>query len=353
MEFVDSAGKPLITLGVFPSNKRLFPLTSEIEIMRGDLVRIVYDDSMKHASAAARSGDQYPRLQYKFNTTITDIVQSGERVQARFSDERTHTFDLVVGADGQRSRTRRLAFGSQVDDNAFKSLGVQAAYFTIPRLQGKSSLARMCVEPGHGLLTRTGDRPVTGANIFATLDQERLRNSYRLPVEEQKQAWCDRIQSATWQVERFREGLRDCDDFYAHEQGQIKIPILYSGRVVLLGDAGYCPSPFTGLGTTLALGGAYTLAGEITRHSNDLKRGLSAYQSKMKPLIDECQQLNPGGPGIFFPTSYLGVWILQITARFMSVLQLDKLMSRWMAASNDRGSGWVAEDYPPLNLGDA
>jgi hypothetical protein len=34
------------------------------------------------------------------------------------------------------------------------------------------------------------------------------------------------------------------------------------GRVVLLGDAAYCASPISGMGTSLALAGAYVLAGE-------------------------------------------------------------------------------------------
>ena len=35
------------------------------------------------------------------------------------------------------------------------------------------------------------------------------------------------------------------------------------GRVTLVGDAGYCPSPLSGQGTSLALVGAYVLAGEL------------------------------------------------------------------------------------------
>jgi len=36
-----------------------------------------------------------------------------------------------------------------------------------------------------------------------------------------------------------------------------------SGRATLVGDAGYCASPLSGMGTALALVGPYVLAGEL------------------------------------------------------------------------------------------
>ncbi|MDX6252239.1 MAG: hypothetical protein QOF10_5599 [Kribbellaceae bacterium] len=44
---------------------------------------------------------------------------------------------------------------------------------------------------------------------------------------------------------------------------QVVVPEWSRGRVVLLGDAGYCGSPLAGHGTALSLVGAYVLAGEL------------------------------------------------------------------------------------------
>lgn len=347
LEMVDSQDRRLISLGVSPADRRGLTLTSEYEIMRGDLVRILYDDSIYQSSRiTAEDGE----LVYKFNTSVEELVQDGGKVQAKLSDGSRHHFDLVVGADGQRSRTRRLAFGSLVSEAAFKPLGIHAAYFTIPRIDGEGGLARVCTEPERLMLTRTSNRPVTGANIFTTGSQERIRESYSLPLAAQKQTWLDLMEGATWQADRFRKGLRDCSDFYAHEQGQVKMPNLINGSVVLLGDAGYCPSPFTGLGTTLALGGAYTLAGEICRHGSDLSSALHAYQTKIRPLVDECQQLSPGGPRLVFPSTALGVWIFQSIVRVLGILRIHKLVDSWMMASSRESAGWVAEIYPELNF---
>ncbi|WP_432990653.1 FAD-dependent monooxygenase [Dactylosporangium sp. CA-233914] len=57
----------------------------------------------------------------------------------------------------------------------------------------------------------------------------------------------------------------------------------YRGRVVLLGDAAHCSTPYFGMGTSAALVGAYVLAGEINRNPSDLAGALAAYQSTLRP----------------------------------------------------------------------
>ncbi|MGI4442968.1 hypothetical protein ACR2VZ_27360, partial [Klebsiella pneumoniae] len=68
--------------------------------------------------------------------------------------------------------------------------------------------------------------------------------------------------------------------------------------MALLGDAGYTPSPITGMGTTLSLTGAYILAGEISRHGADVQAGLQSYAKVVRPYVTEGQKLFPGGPRI-------------------------------------------------------
>ena len=65
---------------------------------------------------------------------------------------------------------------------------------------------------------------------------------------------------------------------------------MYGGPVVLLGDAGYCPSPFTGMGTAVSLIGSYVLAGELARHGNDVDRALEAYEEVVRRPVNECQK---------------------------------------------------------------
>ncbi len=79
-------------------------------------------------------------------------------------------------------------------------------------------------------------------------------------------------------------------------------PSWTSGRVALVGDAGYCASPLSGMGTSLALVGAYLLAGELGRprirlDAHGCGAALQRYANLMRPYVDKCQDLPAGIDG--------------------------------------------------------
>ena len=97
-------------------------------------------------------------------------------------------------------------------------------------------------------------------------------------------------------------------DFYSSEMVQVKVPSLHKSRFTLVGDAGYAPGP-TGTGTTLAMTGAYVLAGEICKHKGDLAAGLKGYEEQMRPIINDMQKIPPLVPGIAAPQTVWGIWL--------------------------------------------
>jgi hypothetical protein len=60
------------------------------------------------------------------------------------------------------------------------------------------------------------------------------------------------------------------------------------------------------MGTTLALTGAYVLAGELSRNP-DLSSALAAYEQRLRPLVDKAQKLPPGVPDIANPETEAGI----------------------------------------------
>lgn len=343
-EVVNSAGKQIAYFGVAASGERRPGLTSEHEIMRGDMVQCLYNASIKqNVELKVGPGKE---ITYLFGQTITSLGQSAQSVDVTFSDGREHRYDLVIGADGQYSRTRRLAFGQDVSDAAFKSLGVHGAHFSIPRVDGEGTLARGHLAPGKKMIfTRTSDRPVTGALLYTMKATPRMKASYKESVKSQREAFVEAFKDMDWQTERFISGLKNSDDFYANELGQIKMDKLSTGRVVLLGDAGYCPSPFTGLGTNLCLVGAYVLAGELARQENDVTGALKCYEEKMRPFIDECQQISQTGLGLLFPTSRLGIWAMHNLAWAVS-----KLVGFFPQSQKGHTHDGRLPEYPELKL---
>jgi 2-polyprenyl-6-methoxyphenol hydroxylase-like FAD-dependent oxidoreductase len=85
--------------------------------------------------------------------------------------------------------------------------------------------------------------------------------------------------------------MRDAPDFYFDSLSQVHLDRWHSGRVGLVGDAAYCASPASGQGTSLALVGAYVLAGELT--TADHEAGFAAYESLMRPFVVRNQKLGP------------------------------------------------------------
>lgn len=89
-----------------------------------------------------------------------------------------------------------------------------------------------------------------------------------------------------------------------------------SGRVALVGDAGYCASPLSGMGTSLPLAGAYVLAGELG--AGRMAAALDRYQQVMRPYVDRCQKL-PNGIDGYLPKS----------ASDIRITTMGKYMQRW------------------------
>ncbi len=111
------------------------------------------------------------------------------------------------------------------------------------------------------------------------------------------------------------------DDFYFDAFAQVHMPTISQGRVTLAGDAGYCASPLSGMGTSLALVGTYVLAGELGRaaslDANEVQAALQRYESVMRPYIDRCQDL-PNGIDGYLPKSAIDI---AVTAQVMKWMQ--------------------------------
>src|SRR5258708_537991 len=79
---------------------------------------------------------------------------------------------------------------------------------------------------------------------------------------EQKQILARVYADAGWEIPHLLKAMESAPDFYFDSISLIRLERWSRGRIVLLGDAGYCPSPLSGQGTNLALVGAYTPAGQ-------------------------------------------------------------------------------------------
>jgi 2-polyprenyl-6-methoxyphenol hydroxylase-like FAD-dependent oxidoreductase len=67
-------------------------------------------------------------------------------------------------------------------------------------------------------------------------------------TREEQQAWFEKeFEGAGWQTERCIREMKKADDFYMQQIAQVKMDTWHKGRVALVGDAAYCPSPISGV----------------------------------------------------------------------------------------------------------
>ncbi len=293
--------------GAFPKDHPL-SITDELEILRGDLVTILYEHTKQNVT-------------YRFDTQISQLEQNDEQVTVTFSDGQQEAYDLVIAADGIRSKTRKLMFN---DESVFKYLGLCVTYLTIPRTETDTDWARWyTADKSRILLLRSDGQGTTRASVFFLYPQTDFA---RLDPQDHKQLVLQKLADADWEAPRLTKALEEGEEYYFDGIGQIKAPHWFRGRLGMIGDAAYCPSPLTGKGVTLAMVGAYLLAGELSRHEQ-YQDAFASYEQLMRPYVDSVQQLPPGVPNLLYPTTTTGVAIINKFAGLLASNAAKKVLT--------------------------
>ncbi|KAH8804591.1 hypothetical protein F5884DRAFT_418789 [Xylogone sp. PMI_703] len=332
---VDSQGNTRATVLANKSGKGAQSFTSEYEIMRGDLVRLLYDATKD-------------RVEYIFGKTVESFEEDDKQVVAHFSDGSSDAYDLLVGADGQGSRIRKAILPAGASD-PYLHMGIYLAYWFIPRTEDDNNLARSYLCSGGRMIMRRSHNPTeTQVYFFLQDDSEETRSLPKAPIEQQKEFWTQKFQGAGWQTDRFLQGLKTTENFYCQEVVQVRIDKWHSrkGRVVLLGDAAHCPSPFTAMGTTSAFTGAYVLAGEISRNPDNLSKALTEYERVLRPFVNEIQKINTSLIRWAIPKTQFGIAIMHFIMGLICYFRIPEIVARF---SSEEKGGWKLPDYPELN----
>ncbi|WP_349863630.1 FAD-dependent oxidoreductase [Leifsonia sp. WHRI 6310E] len=329
--FVNAQGRPRATIMANTSGTGRQSLTSEYEIMRGDLVRILHDAV-------------HDRARFLFDTSVDSFEQDDTKVTAHFSDGASEDFDLLVGADGQGSRIRRALLPDGADP--YRRVGIHMAYWFIPRIASDGSIRDTYMVPGGRQIMRRSHSPEETQVYFVLREQSAEATAiHRAPVEEQKHFWAARFRDAGWQTERFIDGMNDAPFFYSQEVLQVRTDTWSKGRVVLVGDAAHCASPYSGMGVSGSLVGAYVLAGELNRSPADLPGALASYDRVLRPFVDEIQAtVKPRLLRLGMPNSRLAINAFQSVTALATALRIPDLVARF--SSEDRGGDWALPDYP-------
>src|SRR5262249_38218611 len=136
------------------------------------------------------------------------------------------------------------------------------------------------------LWSSRGDANAKACFGFAAPTQVDLRDR-----AQQQQALTKVYEGIGWEGPRLLEMMPSASDYYFDTAAQICMDHWSQGRVVLVGDAGYCASPMSGQGTSLALIGGYVLAGELAATAGAYPTAFRQYEEEMRPFVTLNQAL--------------------------------------------------------------
>ncbi|MFJ5990783.1 FAD-dependent monooxygenase [Lentzea sp. NPDC092896] len=231
----------------------------DVELLRDDLARMIFD---------AVDG-----VEYLFDDTITAV--DGTRVM--FEKAAPRDFDVIVGADGLHSNVRKLVFGPESD--FITHLGMNLAVFTAPNFLGLDhwQTFQQGEVVGGGIMSARANaecRVYMGFNGVTEFDHR--------DVDAQRALIAEKFADAGWAWPTALKHMWEAPDFHFDSMSQIRMDSWSRGNVVLLGDAGYCGSPLSGQGTSMALIGAYVLAGELAK---DPSTAFQRYEEILRPYV--------------------------------------------------------------------
>ncbi|MGH3546888.1 MAG: FAD-dependent monooxygenase [Pseudonocardiaceae bacterium] len=274
-----------------------------LEIMRDDLSEIFYD--------ATRDD-----VEYVFGDSITSVTPHGD---VTFEHGEPRTFDLVIGADGLHSNVRRLVFGAESEFSTF--LGAYVAVASVPNyLQLDNELIL------HAGVGRTAGiyraRHMDDAQAVFLFRNATPLNYHHHDIPRQKQLLREAYTGAGWEVPRLLAELDQTPAFYFDSITQLQMRTWSRGRVSLVGDAGYCPGPAVGGSTSLAVVGAYVLAGALAQANGDPVSGFRAYEQEMGDYVRGSRSFACGTAKRLIPNSRPGLWALANGVRLVLHLPL-------------------------------
>jgi 2-polyprenyl-6-methoxyphenol hydroxylase-like FAD-dependent oxidoreductase len=280
--FLDAAGR---VEAQFTPSTQFYDSPGDIEISR---------DSLSDILRAAVP----PGARFRYGESVAAVRELADGVEVRLTDGTTQRVDLLVGADGMHSNVRRLVFGSE--QRFVRHLGLYVGI--VKRSAAGAGLAGSHVYniPGRMVMLR-GD----GVDCSAVLGFRSAWLDYDFrDVAAQQEIVTDAFRAEPgWRVPEVVDEIGRDAHFYFDSVGQVRMDGWSEGRTVLVGDAGYCASFFSGMGTSLAMIGAASLARELAAAGDDLSVALPGYDRAMRPVVDEAHEMANGGADILFPVT--------------------------------------------------
>ncbi|KAF2829560.1 FAD/NAD(P)-binding domain-containing protein [Ophiobolus disseminans] len=343
--FVDAEGRTIAQVDA-TGNVNKQSGTSEFEILRGDLAALLIEEM----EAAKKANNAEVSVVYGESVKSLEEQEDGVAVQFAQGKVKDAKFDVVVAADGYHSSTRAFIFNKEASESAIMPMGMYIAYYTIPRIPEDDDLWQWYTAPG-GLaihLRPHGNKKTMGVYLSITGPSKanipELDEALAQGPDAQVALLRERFQHLDWQSKRFLDGLDTTNDLYMQSVSMVVTPQWTTNRCAMIGDAAFA---MMGFGTSFAMIGAYTLAGELSKITSnstaDVSAALKSHEQVLRPLVAKQQKPPPFFPQTFNPQTQLGLTALRTAIRVVIGLRIPQL-AQWFMAGDDK-NGWKLPEY--------
>jgi 2-polyprenyl-6-methoxyphenol hydroxylase-like FAD-dependent oxidoreductase len=301
----------------------------DVEIVRGTLCQILLD----------HVGD----VELRFDDAVQAITQSSDSIQVKFTKNGAGEFDLVIGADGLHSNVRQIVFGDE--SHFIRDLGLYLCVFSVPNYLNLDRMEVQYSELGRvaAMWSSRGDANAKACFGFAVPStQIDLRDR-----AQQQQVLRTVYEGIGWEVPRLLGLMPSATDWYFDAAAQIHMPHWSQGRVVLVGDAAYCASPMSGQGTSIALIGAYALAGELVAASGAPETAFAEYEKVIRPFVNINQVLGMKAANLMRSKEKktpIG-WLLEQAMRIAPARIIESIINRSTRRITRAANAIMLKDY--------
>ncbi|WP_157474810.1 FAD-dependent monooxygenase [Dyadobacter sp. Leaf189] len=312
VHFIDSNEEIIRSINYDKMNENI---ERSVLISRGGLHHVLYE---------AINND----VNILFDSTISQLEEKAGKTIITLSNGDTIVVDLVVVSEGLRSVTRERYFNDcQLED--FNMLYMGGKLKHIHSYQVGVFKIYIDVDKMLSIYPIAADEIAVQCYIHSTQDIGTIKNNASLIL---KSSFPDYDP----EVKKLLDDLLDNGLVFVDKMGMINASDLVSGNLVLLGDAGYCPTALSGMGASLSIFGAKALAHFIAEYPDDILKACEKYNRLMQPIIKKFQTNAKNNAASFIPKDKADLEKFVKKFRSASDKDVQKIMTEPIVLTKDQ-----------------
>ncbi|MFK8163036.1 MAG: FAD-dependent monooxygenase, partial [Lewinella sp.] len=247
--FIGAAGAP--PAGKYPSHN-------------GISRRILHEVMYEHAQGLG--------IPYRMGVTVAELDNREDGVDVTFTDGTKGAYDLVIGADGIRSKIREMVFGKM--EPGF--IGVSVWRYPFPMHEDLDT-----GQMYYGKRSKIGFIPMTADSMYMFMVSFEGEDNPYIKKEDFVPIMQDYLSEFPVKIAQdAREQLTDPDlvNYRPIDSLHLTDP-WYKNRVIIIGDGAHATAPQLGSGAALAIEDAVVLAEELQKVS-DVSSALASFMNR-------------------------------------------------------------------------